>query len=364
MEKEKKPVIKEQDLLEMLSTLVANKRFIIRFTLIFFAFGILLTFTSVKKYTVEIMVAPESSESSSLAGNLGSLASMVGIDLSSSSGDAIYPLLYPDIVNSLPFLSSMMNVRITTEEGIDTTYSYYQAKLQKKYWFTQVLKSPKKLVGLAVKMFKKTEPDSNPFVFDPYRLSEKQLNQIEGLMGKISVFVDKKTEVITLSFTDPDPEIAAVMAERMESELERIVTEYRTKKAQKDCQYMEKLYNESKIEYEKAQKEFAEYVDHNRNVTKESVLIERQRLEAEKDLKNTLYSQWAQQLLLSQAKLQQHTPVFTTLKPASVPALPSSMRRLYMLALFGFLGLGLAVCWVLLKKPVRSVINKIRQSDK
>lgn len=364
MEKEKKPVIKEQDLLELLSKLVANKRFIIRFTLIFFAFGILLTFTSVKKYTVEVMVAPESSESSSLAGNLGSLASMVGIDLSSSSGDAIYPLLYPDIVESLPFLTSLMNVKVMTQDGIDTTYAYYQAKIQKKFWFSEMTKFPKRAVGKLVKLFKKDQTVGDPYVFDPYRLSEKQLNQIDALKGKIYVFVDKKTEVITLSFTDPDPEIAAVMAERMETELERIVTEYRTKKALKDCQYMEKLYNESKIEYEKAQTEYAEFVDHNRNVTLERVLIERQRLEAEKDLKNTLYSQWAQQLLLSQAKLQQHTPVFTTLKPSTVPALPSSMRRLYMLALFGLLGFGLAVCWVLLKKPLRSVINKIRQSDK
>jgi uncharacterized protein involved in exopolysaccharide biosynthesis len=364
MEKEKKPVIKEQDLLELLSTLVANKRFIIRFTLIFFAFGILLTFTSVKKYTVEVMVAPESSETNTLAGNLGSLASMVGIDLGSSSGDAIYPLLYPEIVNSLPFLSSMMNVRVTTEEGIDTTYSYYQAELQKKFWFGEILKAPKKLVGAVAKLFKKKQPETDPYVFDPYRLSEKQLIQIEALMGNITVFVDKKTEVITLSFTDPNPEIAAVMAERMETELERRVTEYRTKKALKDCQYMENLYNESKIEYEKAQTEYAEFVDHNRNVTLERVLIERERLEDEKDLKNTLYSQWAQQLLLSQAKLQQHTPVFTTLKPAAVPALPSSLRRLYMLALYGILGFGLAICWVLLKKPVHTVINKIRQSDK
>jgi len=364
MEKEKKPVIKEQDLLELLSTLIANKRFIIRFTLIFFAFGILLTFTSVKKYTVEVMVAPESSEATSLAGNLGSLASMVGIDLGSSSNDAIYPLLYPDIVSSLPFLSTMMNVRITTEEGIDTTYSYYQEELQKKFWFGQVVKAPKELVGWIAKVFKKKGPETDPYVFDPYRLSEKQLLQIEALMGNITVFVDKKTEVITLSFTDPNPEIAAVMAERMETELERIVTEYRTKKALKDCQYMEKLYNESKIEYEKAQTEYAEFVDHNRNVTQERVLIEIQRLEDEKDLKNTLYSQWAQQLLMSQAKLQQHTPVFTTLKPAAVPALPSSLRRLYQLALYGILGFLMAVGCVILKKPVRSVINKIRQSDK
>lgn len=363
MEKEKKQIIKEQDLLKLLSNVIANKGFVIKFTAIFFVFGILLAFTSVKKYTVEVVVAPESSESSSLAGNLGSLASMVGIDLGASSGDAIYPLLYPDIINSLPFLTSLMNVQVSVDD-MDTTYAYYQAKLQKKFWFSEVLGFPKKAVGKFVKLFKKKEVGGDPYLFDPYRLSEYQLGQIQKLSGKITAFVDKKTEVITLSFTDSNPEIAAVMAAEMETQLERIVTEYRTKKALKDCQYMEKLYNESKIEYEKAQTEYADFVDHNRNVTLERVLVEKQRLEAEKDLKNTLYSQWAQQLLLSQAKLQHYTPVFTTIKPAAVPALPSSLRRLYILVLYGILGFAIAVGWVLVKDPLRSAIRKIKGTDR
>lgn len=361
MEKEKKPVIKEQDLLELLARVLKRKRFIFVFTVVSFVVGVLLAFTSIKEYTVEIMVSPENPESSSFSGDINSLASMVGLDFNSTS-DAIYPLLYPDIVSSLPFLTSLMDVRVTSSDGlIDTTYSYYQAKLKKKDWFREVVNTPKKWINKFVGLFKKEDKNNeDPFVFDPYRLSESQLSQIEGLNNQINVFVDKKTEVITLSFKDSDPEIAAIMAKEIESELEKRVVDYRTRKAQEDCQYMEKLYLESKAEYEKAQAEYADFVDHNRNITLERVLIEKDRLEAEKDLKNLLYSQWAQQLLLSQAKLQHNTPVFSIIKPAAVPAKSSSMRRLYLLIFYTALGFSIAVGWVLLKDPVCNVIRKIK----
>jgi len=361
MEKEKKPVIKEQDLLELLARVLKRKKFIFIFTVVSFVIGALLAFTSIKEYTVEIMVSPENSETTSFSNNINSLASMVGLDFNTSS-DAIYPLLYPDIVSSLPFLTSMMNVRVISSDGlIDTTYSYYQAKLKKKYWFKEVLNAPKKGIKKFVKLLKKKDKiDGDPFVFDPYRLSESQLSQIEGLNKQINIFVDKKTEVITLSFKDSDPEIAAIMAKEIESELENRVVDYRTRKAQEDCLYMEKLYLESKAEYEKAQAEYADFVDHNRNVTLERVLIEKDRLEAEKDLKNLLYSQWAQQLLLSQAKLQHNTPVFSIIKPAAVPAKASSIRRLYLLVLYTLLGFFIAVGWVLFKEPIRDVFLKLK----
>lgn len=360
MEKEKKTVVKEQDLLELIARVLKRKRFIIIFTVASFVIGALLAFTSVKEYTVEIMVSPESSESSSFSGDINSLASMVGLDFNTSS-DAIYPLLYPDIVSSLPFLASLMNVRVSSSDGIiDTTYSYYQARLRKKYWFREVINAPKKGIKKIVKLLKKNNNNGNPFVFDPYRLSESQLSQIEDLNSQINVFVDKKTEVITLSFKDSDPEIAAIMAKEMECELEKRVIDYRTRKAQEDCLYMEKLYLESKAEYEKAQAEYADFVDHNRNITIERVLIEKERLEAEKELKNLLYSQWAQQLLLSKAKLQHNTPVFSIIKPAAVPAKPSSIRRLYLLILYTALGFFIAIGWVLFKEPVRDIFFKLK----
>ena len=128
MEKEKKQIIKEQDIIELLARIYSRKRFIICFTLISFVVGIILAFTSIKQFTAQVMVSPESAESSSLSSNINSLASMVGLNFSTSS-EAIYPLLYPDIINSLPFLTSLMEKRVSvaTKEGvIDTTYAEYQ----------------------------------------------------------------------------------------------------------------------------------------------------------------------------------------------------------------------------------------------
>ncbi|MBR6370821.1 MAG: hypothetical protein IKS24_07050 [Bacteroidaceae bacterium] len=363
MEIEKKPIVKEQDIIELFSRILKRKKFILIITAVSFVVGSILAFTSVKQYTAEVMVSPESAESTALSGNINSLASMVGLDFSTSS-EAIYPLLYPDIINSLPFLTSLIEKRVsvTTKDGIiDTTYAYYQAKIQRRYWFTTVIKTPKRLVKKAVQsLIGKKIVTGSPDIFDPYRLSEQQIQQIESLKNKISVFVDKKTEVITLSFKDSDPEVAALMVHYIESELETKVVDYRTRKAQKDCEYMYKLYEESKKEYEKAQAEYADFVDHNRNITLERVQIERQRLEDEKDLKNTLYSQWAQQLLLSQAKLQLNTPVFTIIKPAAVPPLPSSIRRLFLLAIYTVLGFLVSVGWVLLKEPITAVFRKLK----
>lgn len=361
---EKKPIIHEKDLLELVSRVVVSKKFVIRFTLASFLVGMLLAFTSVKQYTVNVEVAPEEGGGMSFASSgLGSLASIAGIDLSTMNGssDAIYPLLYPDIVESLPFLASLMDVRVTTSDGlVDTTYAVYQSKIKKEYWLSKVFLAPKRGVKKIIGAVSGKGKIPVSYVFDPYHLSEKQLGMIDKLKGCIGVFVDKKTNVITISFTDSEPEIAATMAEAVVSSLMNTVVDYRTKKAQKDSEYMKTLYLESKAEYEESQMVYADFVDHNRNVTQERFLIERNRLEAEMELKNALYTQWTQQYQLSLAKLQEQTPVFTTIKPSAIPALPSSIRRLYQLILYTILGFCISVVWVLSKGSIVNLWNRLK----
>lgn len=362
----KKPLLKEADLLQMVGKVLAKWKFILKVTICFMLLGLVMALTMIKEYTAQVVVAPESSNSSMMGGGLGSLASMVGLDLGSVGGDdAIYPLLYPDIVQSLPFMSSLFDVNVKSQDGtVDTTYFYYVDKLQKKNWVGMVKSAPKKAIKGVMKLFSAKKQTGDPAVFDPYNLSEKQMQMIENLSGVVSIFVDKKTNVITLSFTDQDPLIAATMVDTVMYRLQNQITAYRTKKVVDDCAYIEKLYQKSKADYEKAQETYASYVDRNRNVTQERFLVEKERLEADKDLKNTLYTQWAQQLMLAQAKVQEYTPVFVTLKPAAVPALPSSMRRSMVLILYTFLGGVLAVAYVLLKEPFVNVYRKLFKSKK
>ncbi|MBO7247369.1 MAG: chain-length determining protein [Bacteroidaceae bacterium] len=364
-ENEKKQLLKEADLLQLVGKLLSKWKFIMKVCIVFFVFGVVMAFSTIKEYTSEIVVAPEST-GSSVGASIGSLAAIVGIDMSSmAGGDAIYPILYPDIIQSLPFLSSLFDVRVQSLDGtIDTTYYHYKSKLQKKSWVDHVKALPKKAMKWAKNLFSpKNGFGGDPAQFDPYRLSETQMAMIEKLKNSISIFVDKKTEVITLSYTDQDPLIAATMTDTIMNRLQQRITEYRTKKAMDDCVYIEKLYKEAKAEYEKAQEEYAMYVDRNRNVTQERFLIEKERLEADKDLKNTLYTQWAQQFMIAQAKVQEYTPAFTTLKPAVVPALPSTMRKLMIMFIYTVLGGVVSVAYILLKEPVISIWKKLFKSE-
>lgn len=363
---EKKALIKETDLLNSVNRIISKLKFILVVTFCFAVFGIVIALSSVRSYTAEVVVAPETAGSSFLNSGFGSLASAIGMDFGmGDGGEALYPLLYPDIVTSLPFLTSLFSVKVEClSANIDTTYYVYLKEYSERTWLDDVRKFPKDALNKIMSLFKAESGSKSSPDFNPYKLSKKQMNLVKELNSNISIFVDKKTNVISLSFTDRDPLVAAIMVDTITSRLQQIIVEYRTKKANDDCNYIESLYWEAKDSMEVAQKRYADFVDGNRNVTKETVLIEKERLMADKELKTTLFSQWAQQLQLAKAKVQEKTPVFVTLKPAAVPADPSSMGRMMRVMLYAFLGFVFAVAYVLMKEPVRLLWFRIIRKSK
>lgn len=360
---EKKVLLKEADLLDMIGRIIKKKKFVIIVTFCFALFGVIMALSTVRSYTAQVVVAPESSSSSNMGSGLSSLASMVGINMSASGGDdAIYPQLYPDVVRSLPFLTSLFDVEVKTlDNSVNTTYYAYVKNYRKESWLDYVETLPTKTIAGMKMLFVSSEASTIPeSEFNPYMLSKKQVTMVEKLNANIGLFVDKKTDVITLSFTDRDPLVAAAMADTIMNRLQQKVTEYRTKKVVDDCKYIEKMYFESKDSLDASQKRYADFVSCNRNVISEHVNIEKEKLEADKELKTTLYTQWAQQLLLAKAKVQESTPVFVTLKPTTVPANASSMSRSMKVILYTFFGALFAVAYILMKEPVYSAWRKIR----
>ena len=86
-------------------------------------------------YNSTAKLAPELSSFNS--SSLGDLASSFGFDLgnSSSNGDAIFPELYPDLINSNDFLTSLFDVKVKSLDGtINTTYYDYLATKQESVY--------------------------------------------------------------------------------------------------------------------------------------------------------------------------------------------------------------------------------------
>lgn len=366
MEEKKVVLLRETDLLKLVGRIIEKWKFILVVTFCFSVFGIIIALSTVREYTAEIVAAPESSGSSLSNSSLGSLASMMGINVGlGESSDAIYPLLYPEIVSSLPFLTSLLNVRVETLDGnVDTTYYTYLKHYRKETWLDHVKKVPGKTIGCIKGLFGSSQETEDVQEFNPYMLSKNQMTMVKALNSNIGIFVDKKTNVLSLSFTDRDPRVAATMVDTIMWRLQQEITEYRTKKANDDCAYIESMYLESKDSLEVAQERYADFVSRNRNIINEYVIVEKERLEAEMNLKTTLHTQWAQQLLLARAKVQEKTPVFVTLRPAVVPAIPSSIGRSLMLLLFTFVGGIISVMYVLLKDSFVSIFRKLFTSYK
>ena len=366
MDEQKKKLLNEADLLALVGKLLSRWKFISVATFCAAIFGVIIALSTVKSFTTEVVVAPESSSSSFSSSGIGSLASMVGLDFGMGDGsDAIYPMLYPDIVSSLPFLSALFDVRVRDLDGnVDTTYYAYLKHYQQRTWLDGVKELPGKAVAWVKSLASSSESVAAGNVFNPYNLSKSQMKMVDDLNGKITVFVDKKTNVLTVSFTERDPRVAAIMAETITLNLKKEITEYRTKKAVDDCDYIESLYVEAKDSLEVAQKRYADFVDSHKNVTKELVIIERDRLMADKELKTTIFSQWAQQLLLAKAKVQEKTPVFVALKPASIPVRASSISRAMMVILYAFLGFIFSAAYVLFKEQVIALWYKISRKEK
>ena len=162
--------------------------------------------------------------------------------------------------------------------------------------------------------------------------------------------VDKKTMVITINVTDQDPLICAVVADSVQARLQEFITDYRTKKARVDLEYNKKLYAEAKERYEKARQEYVKHADANRKVIFQDAQSEITEYQNEMNIQYQAYSQVAAQLLMAEAKVQEETPAFTTLQPATVPVLKTGPSRAKTCLTFLFLAFLATTAWIIHKE--------------
>lgn len=113
---------------------------------------------------------------------------MAGLNLgSSSSDDAIYPKLYPDLMASTDFIVTLFPIKVQTADGkFKGMYADYMQYYQKEAWWTTLGKKVKKLFAK-----NKTEERASQHV-DPFRLNRTQTLLIKAISGKVTCVVDEK----------------------------------------------------------------------------------------------------------------------------------------------------------------------------
>ena len=359
------PEEQEIDLIELAQKVWAGRKLIFKACGIAVIVALVVAFSIPKEYVTSVTLAPEVGGRSS-SSNLGALAAMAGVNLRTSAGeDALSPELYPDIVSSTPFLTSLFDVRVQDGEAeIDTTLYVYLKDYQRAPWWGVITSAPFRAIGWVSSLFKdEAEEQGGAAELNPFHLTQEESNIANALSGRIAVDVDKKTGVTTLTVTMQDPLISASLTDTIMHSLQNYITDYRTNKARHDLAYMEKLYKEARQEYMEAQEKYASFADTNLDLNRLIYRAEQERLQNEMNLAFQVYTQVAQQLQMAKAKVQEITPVYTVVQPATVPLSAAKPSKMLILVAFVFLaGVG-SVGWILFVKDFIKNWRKPKPSE-
>lgn len=335
-EKKKRDGLININVADIIRILRQDKKKLAVYSLVAGVIGVLLAFATPKEYKSTVILAPEES-GKGFSGSISSIASMIGMNMKlGQTGDAIYPEIYPDLMSSTNFIVDLFPITVTKDKtGEQYSYFEYLTHHQK----TAIYNYPAVLAHVIIEKLSDDAEPGNGHKTDPFRLTRKEYDIVKGILGNISCQVDKKTNVITIVVKDQDPLIAATVADSVKSHLQRAITDYRTKKARNDLEYMQRLYTQARSEYDRARQSYAAYADANQDVILQSYRLKEEDLENEMQLKYNIYQTVVEQLQLAQAKVQENTPAFTIVQGASVPVKHSNRPKIVVLIIWMILGL-------------------------
>lgn len=359
----------EIDLIALARTTWNGRKTILIFTVIGAILGIFIAQTTPKEYTASTIMVPQWGDSQSGLGSLSSLAELAGYSFDTYSGEEISPMMYPQIVSSVPFLMELMNTPVSFQKlpAPVTLFDYY-TKYSKPSLLDKVKKYTIGLPGLFIKAIRgkgkpldiKLPGDS---VNQPLLLSKAQYNVTNTLKGIISLGIDKDDWYLTLTSNMPEPLAAAQVAQHAQALLQKYITAFKIEKAKADLDFIQSRYDEAKAEFEKAQVDRAVITDRNKFFTSGLPQIGTDRIEARYTIAFGVFQDLAQQLEQAKIQVKKETPVFTIVEPVIVPYEKSKPQKPKILAIWIILGGIIGVGIVFGKHFLNDIRMKWKESE-
>lgn len=357
----------ELDLIARLKNIWIGKRIIIKFTVIFTFIGLFIAIFSEKEYTATTTIVPQVNNEKTL-GNLGNLAAIAGIELggSSSNDSGISPLLYPHIINSVPFQKELLATPLTISgQDNSVTFQEYYTNIYKLGLLSNIKKYTIGLPSIIFKGIKGKKPiklvklaDANTQIVQ-ITADEKIL--IERLKKQLTLIVNKKEGYISLIGTMPNALNAAELTQNAQVLLQKYIIDFKVKKSKNQLQFVQKLFKEKEKIYKETQTKLASFQDRNLFLNSALAKNTQNRFQTEYDLAFDVYSELAKQQETQLIKVEEDTPIFTILEPVAMPIDPSKPERVKIIFVFAFLGFIIGLTIVFSKGYFTKFMSKMRK---
>jgi uncharacterized protein involved in exopolysaccharide biosynthesis len=351
----------EIDIVELLKKVYKEKKLIFKCSIIAAIIGVVFALFQQNTYTSSTTFIPQlNSDVKTGSSSLSGLASLAGINLGAMEGSREFPpTLYPQVVESVPFRLNLLSTYIEVNNTELTLREYFLKDKNSLNFFGTVKKYTIGLPSLILGLFKADEKT----IFNSssiYSITEEDTDLFHKLSNVFSLSINDKEGFINLSFTDNDKKVAAQVAQTAQTLLQAKIIEFKVKSSKELLDYVSNQYNAKKTAFEKLQDDRAVFVDNNINISSSLFQNKLSRIESELSIAQSVVQQLATQVEQAKLQVSKDTPVFTTIKPVTIPFTRSSPKRFQIVIIFLFLGFVLSTGYVLVKTPAIEIIKSIK----
>jgi len=350
----------EIDLVELLKKVYKEKKLIFKYSIISTIIGVVFALSQPNIYTSSTTFIPQlSSNVKSGSSSLSGLASLAGINLGGIEGSSEFPpTLYPQVVESVPFRLDLLSSNIQINNNNLKLREYFSKDVSSFNLVGTIKKYTIGLPSLIMGFFKSDEFSQDFSTI--YSLSEEDHELFGKLSDVFSLSINDKEGFITMSFSDKNKQVAAQVAQTAETLLQKKIIEFKVKSSKELLDFTTNQYDQKKEAFEKLQDQRAVFVDKNINISSTLFKNKLSRIESELNIAQTVVQQLASQVEQAKLQVNKDTPVFTTIKPVTVPFAKSSPSRSLTVIIFLFLGFVLSSVFVLMKEPAIEILKSVK----
>ena len=346
-----KSIEEKTDLFAFAKIVWNGRKRILKFILIFIGIGVFVAIFSQREYTASTIIVP-ATKGKSVGGSLGGLAAIAGINLGGMSTESgISPSLYPQIINSIPFQKELLKTPLTFE-GLDSliTYEDYYTNYYTPGLLTLIKKYTIGLPGLFIKTIRGepkivAQSQVSGVSQEIQRVTIDENKLIKQLGSQISFSINEEDGYVSLSVSMPEALSAAEMTYKAQQLLQEYIINFKVQKSSEQLKFIKDRYVEKEKEFKNSQQKLASFQDENQFMNSYLAKINLMVLQTNNDLAFSIYSELAKKLETQQIQVKEDTPVFTIIKPVSLPIRKSKPNRPFILFVSAFIGLvtGLSV---------------------
>ena len=303
----------EINVIKILHDIIKHKRLYFYILPLVVIISIIYVLSLPNQYTCSIELAPEIGGNKMIGGSSFDMK-FWGITLKTQNKeDAIYPVIYPELMQSVDFRLRLLNVEIK-RDGDDKPLKYYDYLLnyQKKPWWETIFGE------------REYREYGTP---NSFKLTERQYLLADAINGRVKCKVDKRSSVISIDVRDQDPRVSAIIADSASVLLQKFIVNYHTNKAKQEASYYHKITKENKIKYDSLNNVYSQFRDANREISTQNLVTKEMDLRKEKEIQYHYFSEFYSKYLEAELKAQKEVPAFVVLKSASIPSTQSGPNR-------------------------------------